>query len=825
MNIIKLKVNNFEIIPEEKSYVIENQVNEFALEFEFDDTWDFQTRYVVFNCDNDEETTYKRPIINNQVIVPSELVNGRTTIQIYAHNVENEEIIKRKPSFKYSFSILNSLSPEGVEETDLPTPTQWEIYISQIEEMCNDLQDQFNDLKEECESKCNDVIDRLNEDEQDIQTNTDNIRTNAENIDKLNTDLLDYSLISETGNKLPMSINPNTYVITLSLKDKNNNTLSTQSVDLPLETMIVSASYENGILTFTLKNGQTLQVPIGDLISGLVSTDTFNQAIQGLSQRITTIENDYLTSTDKTALQEQITANAGNISSLNTEIKNISIGNLTELQRNMLYEKITQNDVTFNHTTIYQGSEGWDNNTISSPFIYMTKGTIITFNNGIKSRITRYNDNKEYISFTGTYTAIGTYTIQNDGYYRIGLASPDNTPLEIKEANTLVSFVGYREKLEKNSSDLLEWQYGSIDDSGKITSAQNRIISSLLQVAKGTIIKPLDIYPASFYKYCIDKYDYEGNYITSVQWNSTTNIIDKDCQIRIRLCYGNSRTITQDDIEIIPRLLYIERTIPEIKSLDNRIYECSAHRGSFNIGIPENTIIAYKFAKEHNFYSIETDVRMTSDHIPVICHDETINRTARNSNGSQISSTINVASSTFEQLDAYDYGIYCGSQYAGTKLLTFDEVMKFAKYYNIKVNIDLKVTANADVDIVYNIVRKYGMQYQVRWTIANVSVANYLLTKNSKLEIALGAWTPTTTDVNNIKTLMDNNPYAIIEADFYTGNITNEIKEAVQNNDIILSCYCETNAQVLTALTYGASKFTLNNYLPYELFTRTYDSL
>lgn len=318
MNIIKLKVNNFEIIPEEKSYVIENQVNEFALEFEFDDTWDFQTRYVVFNCDNDEETTYKRPIINNQVVVPSELVNGRTTIQIYAHNIENDEIIKRKPSFKYSFSILNSLSPEGVEETDLPTPTQWEIYISQIEEMCNDLQDQFNDLKEECETKCDDVIERLEEAEQDIQTNTDNIRTNAENIDKLNTDLLDYSLITETGNKISMSINSQTYVITLSLKDKNDNILSTQSVDLPLETMIVSASYSNGILTFTLKNGQTLQVQISDLIDGLVSTDTFNQAVQGLSNRITANADDI-----SDIKGEQLTQNA-DIESLQQENERLS---------------------------------------------------------------------------------------------------------------------------------------------------------------------------------------------------------------------------------------------------------------------------------------------------------------------------------------------------------------------------------------------------------------------------------------------------------------------------------------------------------------------
>jgi TolA-binding protein len=318
MKIIKTKVIGDTITPIEQGYVIENQVNQYAIEFDFDETWNFEEKYCIFQ-DEFEEQTFKRAIINNQVIVPSELLNGRITIQVYGQNVEDDVITQRQPSLKYVFSILNSLPTNASEEEDTPTPSQWEIYISQIEEMCNDLQDQFDDLKEECETKCDDVIERLEQDEQNIQTNTDNIRTNAENIDKLNNDLLDYSLITETGNKISMSINSQTYVITLSLKDKNDNILSTQSVDLPLETMIVSASYSNGILTFTLKNGQTLQVPISDLIDGLVSTDTFNEAVQGLSNRITTIENDYLKASDKTELQNQITQNADDISDIKGE--------------------------------------------------------------------------------------------------------------------------------------------------------------------------------------------------------------------------------------------------------------------------------------------------------------------------------------------------------------------------------------------------------------------------------------------------------------------------------------------------------------------------
>lgn len=73
---------------------------------------------------------------------------------------------------------------------------------------------------------------------------------------------------------LQASINTSTYVMTLTLKDNNGNTLSTQTIDLPLETMVVSGSYDDATesIILVLKNGQTINIPVGDLVSGLVST-------------------------------------------------------------------------------------------------------------------------------------------------------------------------------------------------------------------------------------------------------------------------------------------------------------------------------------------------------------------------------------------------------------------------------------------------------------------------------------------------------------------------------------------------------------------------
>ena len=92
-------------------------------------------------------------------------------------------------------------------------------------------------------------------------------------IDNINDNFKNYSLITETGNKLDLTIDSKTYIMTLKLKDKDDNVLSTGSVDLPIESMIINVTYDNDNekLTFTLQNGSVIDVPLDSLISGLVN--------------------------------------------------------------------------------------------------------------------------------------------------------------------------------------------------------------------------------------------------------------------------------------------------------------------------------------------------------------------------------------------------------------------------------------------------------------------------------------------------------------------------------------------------------------------------
>lgn len=130
-------------------------------------------------------------------------------------------------------------------------------------------------------------------------------------IDNINDNFKNYSLITETGNKLDLTIDSKTYIMTLKLKDKDDHVLSTGSVDLPIESMIINVTYDNDNekLTFTLQNGIVIDVPLDSLISGLVNETDLKSILKDYAKttdvptKVSELENDsnYVKNTDYAA--------------------------------------------------------------------------------------------------------------------------------------------------------------------------------------------------------------------------------------------------------------------------------------------------------------------------------------------------------------------------------------------------------------------------------------------------------------------------------------------------------------------------------------------
>ncbi|WP_208422192.1 glycerophosphodiester phosphodiesterase [Latilactobacillus fragifolii] len=113
------------------------------------------------------------------------------------------------------------------------------------------------------------------------------------------------------------------------------------------------------------------------------------------------------------------------------------------------------------------------------------------------------------------------------------------------------------------------------------------------------------------------------------------------------------------------------------------------HRG-YNDNTPENVAYAFKQAKARGYSMVETDVTFNKDNEPMIIHDDTINRTARNADGTELSEVLKVGDLTTAQLKNYDYGLAWGKQYKGEQILTLDEFLKLVKPLNLYPYIELK---------------------------------------------------------------------------------------------------------------------------------------
>ena len=123
-----------------------------------------------------------------------------------------------------------------------------------------------------------------------------------------------------------------------------------------------------------------------------------------------------------------------------------------------------------------------------------------------------------------------------------------------------------------------------------------------------------------------------------------------------------------------------------------------SHRGANRIA-PQNTLPAFRKSIDFRADGFETDVHLTFDGVPVICHNYTVDET---SDGKGL-----IRNKTLEDLKRLDFGAYFHRAYKGTKIPTLDEFLNLAKKANLKVlNIEIKSPQNKDYSIVEKTIQK-----------------------------------------------------------------------------------------------------------------------
>ena len=160
-------------------------------------------------------------------------------------------------------------------------------------------------------------------------------------------------------------------------------------------------------------------------------------------------------------------------------------------------------------------------------------------------------------------------------------------------------------------------------------------------------------------------------------------------------------------------------TQEEVSNLEKAVINprMISHRG-YNKVAPENNLLAYKTAVEDGFTELETDLYFTKDNIPVLSHDNRIYKTARNPDGSSLNENLRITNLTLEELYQFDFGLYKDPQFAGTKITTFEELLKYASE-ETKVeflHVELKtVLSYEQKEYLVNLVKKYNLKDKVGW--------------------------------------------------------------------------------------------------------------
>ena len=386
---MKLKIDNEEIIAIQNENINEKSINIYEIEFEFSEEWDELNKKLIITRSGQTEEI---EIIDNKVIIPS-LKSGTYYLGVVGYIIENEVIVKRKTTNIIPKKIEAAAARyEANAETEEEHASVLEQKIAELQDTLQETEEavsDFNDdvtsktqtFNENAQSKLTEYNDNAtsrtqlyNENAQSkvteyndnstfkTQTFNENAQNklaeynqNAENKltaynnnatskteafnqnaeekkRELLVELTDYSKIDETGSKISLNIDNQTFKIKAILKDKNFNVIAeSNEIDLPLESVVVNGRYDKTTkkVILTLENGSEVDFSVADLVAGLQTEINANNKLNSEYVDDTNSANKFVTmnekntwnaKADKTYVDELVGDIASILDSINGEV-------------------------------------------------------------------------------------------------------------------------------------------------------------------------------------------------------------------------------------------------------------------------------------------------------------------------------------------------------------------------------------------------------------------------------------------------------------------------------------------------------------------------
>lgn len=101
--------------------------------------------------------------------------------------------------------------------------------------------------------------------------------------------------INHIGAGVEIVVNPNDYTFYVNIYNRYGQWIGkSNTVDLPLEGVVTSGTYDNGNIIFTLNNGETIVIPVATMVNGLVTQSRHETDIKDLNSKVDALFKGYI---------------------------------------------------------------------------------------------------------------------------------------------------------------------------------------------------------------------------------------------------------------------------------------------------------------------------------------------------------------------------------------------------------------------------------------------------------------------------------------------------------------------------------------------------
>ena len=214
------------------------------------------------------------------------------------------------------------------------------------------------------------------------------------------------------------------------------------------------------------------------------------------------------------------------------------------------------------------------------------------------------------------------------------------------------------------------------------------------------------------------------------------------------------------------------------------------HRGVKNLK-PENTLESILKAFELGLECVEIDVKVSKDNIPLLLHDDTLDRTT---NGSGL-----VCNFTFDQIKHLDAGYYFYNSKTDIKVPSLSSVLDLIKRKHKYLNIELKPNKNYEELNVKNILKEINRISHDKIYFSSFDLESCIILKDAAPTLKCGFLNDDFTKFNIDETIDICKKYNFFSCGINLNLFSNSVVNQFVENEIQVTVYADNNISKVEA--------------------------